>query len=230
MYRRVHHRRIGQVLAAMNAPFLADAQCYFGGGTAIALQLDEYRESLDIDFLCADQAGYRQIREAVFNDPQLQSLFTQPVRLLRDVRADQYGVRTVLEMDGCPIKFEIVREGRITLGGVAVPDIPVLCLTRSDSFAEKLLANADRYGDRSVMSRDIIDLLMMQQHWGSIPDTAWQKVGAAYGESARRAYDAAKQMLRDAAYLSRCTGAMGISEQAAGLLVDAIEGVQRRGE
>ncbi|MEH0072719.1 nucleotidyl transferase AbiEii/AbiGii toxin family protein [Pannonibacter sp. Pt2-lr] len=38
----------------------------FGGGTAIVLQLDEYRESVDIDFLCASQEGYRLIRQAVF--------------------------------------------------------------------------------------------------------------------------------------------------------------------
>ncbi|QDQ28372.1 nucleotidyl transferase AbiEii/AbiGii toxin family protein [Chitinimonas arctica] len=222
MYKRTHHQRIERVLASMNAEFLANARCYFGGGTAIALQLDEYRESVDIDFLCADQGGYRSIREAIFGDPHLKTLFRQPINLLREPRTDQDGVRTVLEMDGAPIKFEIVRESRILLDGVAVPGIPVLCLTRSDSFAEKLLANADRYYDRSVMNRDIIDLLVMELHWGSIPDSAWHKAEAAYGKTIRSAYDAAKQRIGDTKYLLSCASTMGMSQDVVDAVVDAL--------
>ena len=43
----------------------------------------------------------------------VRALFTSKVESLRDVRADQYGIRTLLEYDGQPRKFEIVREGRL---------------------------------------------------------------------------------------------------------------------
>ena len=33
----------------------------------------------------------------------------------REVRADQYGIRTLLRTEGIDIKFEIVSEGRIAL-------------------------------------------------------------------------------------------------------------------
>lgn len=43
-----------------------------------------------------------------------------PLKQLRDVvRADQYGIRTLLDIDGVPIKLKIIHDGRITLD---VPD------------------------------------------------------------------------------------------------------------
>lgn len=50
MFERPHHRRIAQVLHALNAPLLRDNHCLFGGGTAIAMRYGEYRESVDMDF------------------------------------------------------------------------------------------------------------------------------------------------------------------------------------
>jgi hypothetical protein len=43
--------------------------CYFGGGTAMALRYGEYRESVDIDFLVSDLAGYREMRQLLGHDP-----------------------------------------------------------------------------------------------------------------------------------------------------------------
>ena len=57
---RPHHRLIFKVLSELNTDFLSTCQCYFGGGTRIVLELNEYRESVDVDLLCADPAGYRQ--------------------------------------------------------------------------------------------------------------------------------------------------------------------------
>lgn len=34
---------------------------------------------------------------------------------MRQVRTDRYGIRTILEVDGTPIKVEFVREDRIQL-------------------------------------------------------------------------------------------------------------------
>lgn len=50
-----------------NWRFVDPEACYFGGGTAIVLQLDEYRESLDVDLMCASQDGYRALRDTVNN-------------------------------------------------------------------------------------------------------------------------------------------------------------------
>lgn len=78
MFKRPHHQKIATVLDAMNADLLRQTKCYFGGGTAISLQLNEFRESMDIDFLCADQNGYRKLRESVFTHG-LGELFPSPM-------------------------------------------------------------------------------------------------------------------------------------------------------
>jgi hypothetical protein len=215
MFKRQHHRCVAAVLERMNAAFLRDTGCFFGGGTAIALQIDEYRESVDLDFLCADQEGYRKLRTSVFSRG-LDDLFPGKIETLRDVRADRYGIRTILAVGGISIKFEIVREARINLDGTNVPGISVPCLTRTDLFAEKLLANVDRYADKSAASRDIIDLVMMENRWGPIPNQSWDKASSAYGASVREAYEKAISILwDDPSYLAQCVAKMGIGEGVA---------------
>lgn len=68
--------------------------------------------------------------------------------------ADRYGIRTTLEVDGVPIKLEIVSEGRIKIEGDLDSVFGVPTLSRSDMFAEMLLANADRGLERSMMIRE----------------------------------------------------------------------------
>ena len=63
-YRRPVHRQVLAILSTLDAAFLEQARCFFGGGTRIVLELGEYRESRDIDFLCSDRDGYRRLREA----------------------------------------------------------------------------------------------------------------------------------------------------------------------
>ena len=62
---RARHRVVMDALAALDAGFLERAECFFGGGTPIVLALGEYRESADIDFLCASREGYRALRTTV---------------------------------------------------------------------------------------------------------------------------------------------------------------------
>jgi len=88
MFERAHHNRIQALLSALDAEFLTRNKCFFGGGTAIVLALNEYRESVDIDLLCADQEGYRELRNTI-NDHSLGAIFSQPVELVREVRAAQ---------------------------------------------------------------------------------------------------------------------------------------------
>lgn len=209
MFKRPHHQRVARILDALNVPLLTEAACYFGGGTAIVLLLNEYRESVDVDLLCASHEGYRTLRNAV-NENSLGPLLTQAMPLARAVRADRYGIRTFLMVDDVPIKFEIVREDRIPLQAQTHPGIPILTLSQVDMFAEKLLANTDRWADRSTTSRDIIDLAMMVHHWGPIPPSAWLKVEDAYGASARRAFVKAQELLADEAHLAECLRKMSM--------------------
>ena len=152
------------MLTALNCELLSETKCYFGGGTRIVLELDEYRESLDIDFLCADKAGYRKLRSSITQN-SLGAICIQDLVLLREVRADMYGIRTFFSLDDTPIKFEIIFEGRIPLEGEWINNVPVESLGHVACFAEKLLANADRARDQSTNYRDLIDLAFMSATW-----------------------------------------------------------------
>ena len=78
------------------------------------------------------------------------------------MRIDQYGIRTRLLVGGTPLKFEIIREGRIPLEKPGITDVVMGLATVTDLVAMKLLANSDRWADPTVFSRDIIDLAMIQ--------------------------------------------------------------------
>lgn len=209
LFRRAHHQRVWQVLENLDASILNHTSCYFGGGTAIVLLLNEYRESVDVDLLCASQEGYRQLRNMV-SENSLGALMKQPITLMREVRADRYGIRTFCKIDDTPIKLEIVREDRIELSADLTTTIPVPVLSRDDMYAEKLLANTDRWADRSTASRDAIDLAMMIHHWGPVPPQAWVKVHKAYGASADRAISQACTLLADTTHLLACLTKMGM--------------------
>lgn len=192
-YRNPHHQRIERVLHALNPDVLTACSCFFGGGTAVALLLGEYRESVDVDFVCSDRDGFRDLRNLV-TDTCLGDLLRPGMDLprIRPVRRDQYGVRAWITVDETPIRVEFIQEGRIAVSGGMIPELPVPVLTRSDLIAEKLLANADRWSDASILYRDIIDLAAMTAVWGPIPDQAWAKAREAYGASVDKAYEHAQ--------------------------------------
>ncbi|HEV6965233.1 MULTISPECIES: nucleotidyl transferase AbiEii/AbiGii toxin family protein [Roseateles] len=62
------------MLAALDADVLAAHACWFGGGTAVALRYGEYRESVDIDFMVSDLAGYRALRQRLTGPAELGAL------------------------------------------------------------------------------------------------------------------------------------------------------------
>lgn len=214
-YSRPRHKAVNKVLAALDAGFLARAKGYFGGGTRIVLELNEYRESADIDFLCSDRAGYRALRSTVRPD-SLGELARAPLELLREVRTDQYGLRTVLQIDNEPVKFEIVNEARIDLSGALIERLHVPCLDRNCCFAEKLLANADRGLDESVASRDVIDIAYMIEARGMQAFIEGSdKARDAYGKSTDAALRAsARKLLEKKTYFKKCVRAHGITDLA----------------
>lgn len=115
LFERAHHVRVAGVLDALDAELLAPSNCYFGGGTAIALRYGEYRESVGVGFLVSDSSEYSPIREKVRGPEGFNALTRRPIPVLRPVVTDQYGIRTLLDVDGQPIEFEIIFEGRIGL-------------------------------------------------------------------------------------------------------------------
>lgn len=213
MFERPHHRRIARVLEALDGARFAAATCLFGGGTAIALRHGEYRESVDIDFLVSDRDGYRDLRATLTGRDRLRQLTAAgvtPPWEPEDWRADQYGLRTRLVVDGEPIKFEVVFEARVAL---AVPDgrdaiCGVPALGDEDLACCKLLANADRWTDASVFSRDIIDLAMLDLPPRRMREP-FARAHAAYGAAVTASARAASAALRgDPARLRRCLQAL----------------------
>lgn len=185
-YRLPEHARIARLLSKARTGFLHESRCWFGGGTAIVMAHGEYRLSLDVDFLCSSQEGYRALRQAVTAKGSA-GIFEEPIKQLRDFRCDQYGLRVALEFEGQAIKFEIVREGRIDVTGTLDRRLGCPVLSLEDQFAEKMMANSDRGKDPSVCYRDVFDLgMLVLGHGGSIPDKAWEKAQDAYGGDIRR--------------------------------------------
>lgn len=214
MFEREHHRNVALVLQALDPQALAQRSCWFGGGTAMALRYGEYRESLDIDFLVSDLAGYRELRQMLGGVAGLEPLLRpgMAVERVREVRTDQYGIRTHVRSGGAIVKFEIVLEARIALERPEATDAicGVAALTPLDLAAEKLLANADRWNDDAVFSRDLVDLAC-QGAAPAVLKVACAKAEAAYGASIRRSLAAAVKALRQRPHrLDECMKALRI--------------------
>ena len=216
MFERPHHQRVARVLQSLDGELLRQRQCFFGGGTAIALRYGEYRESVDIDFLVADLPAYRQLRQALTGRDGMASLMrpgTEAWHSVGEMRADQYGIRTRVQVDGQPIKFEIVFEARIALEAPGADDAVcgVPSLTPLDLATSKLLANADRWLDDGVFSRDLIDLAMMTPRLPLLR-AAIDKAEGAYGDAIRRDLGRAiDRMQQRAGWLERCMQLMDMT-------------------
>jgi Nucleotidyl transferase AbiEii toxin, Type IV TA system len=209
LYRRPHHQRIQTVLESLDTERLLRHSCLFGGGTAIVLAHGEYRESVDVDFIVSSVEGYRELRSLV-NADGITALMQRPLPLKRDVKIDQYGIRCALDIDGLPIKFEIVFEGRVTLAD-PLPEQRVngvWTLAREDQVATKLMANSDRWADKSVWSRDIIDLAMLT-NGGPAEPAGVAKAIRAYGDSVLTDVEKARtRLLEEGDYLATCMARM----------------------
>lgn len=216
MFERPLHQRIAQILGALNGALLKEHGCLFGGGTVIALRFGEYRESVDIDFLLSDMTHYRSLRQMLTGTDGMNAILLpgqQPLMQLRDMWADQYGIRTLLSVAGQPIKFEIILEGRITLAPPTANDVVcgIPTLTVLDMAVSKLLANSDRWADDGVFSRDLIDLAMMRPRLPLLRQ-AIAKAEAAYGQAIRDDLEKAiHQLQQRQGWLERCMEAMAMT-------------------
>jgi Nucleotidyl transferase AbiEii toxin, Type IV TA system len=212
-FHRHHHQLIGKILASLDADFLRRTRCFFGGGTQIVLAHGEYRESRDIDFLCADQVGYRLLRETI-TDKSLGRIASKQLTLAREVRADRDGIRTFFLIDGARIKFEIIREARIALTGRMDSKVCVPVLSRECAIAEKLLANTDGGFDRSTHCRDLIDLAFVAStSTKKIILAGHQRALMSYGTSvSRQLQSTLTELQNDKALFAKCVKALSISD------------------
>lgn len=215
MFNRSHHKRIALVLNALNGPLLREHNCLFGGGTVIALRYGEYRESVDIDFMTSDIVSYRGLRELLTGANGISAIAREGVSPLvqdREIRSDQYGIRTMLRVEDRPIKFEIILEGRIKLSPSGPSDVigDISTLTPLDMAASKLLANSDRWNDDGVFNRDIIDLAMMDPSLALLRASV-AKAETAYGPAIRRDMEKAIERMQNRAdWLERCMQVMAM--------------------
>jgi hypothetical protein len=217
MFEREQHRNVAALLTALDSQKLSRCKFLFGGGTRIVLELDEYRESHDVDFLCSDPEGYTELRYEA-SKGGYPALFRPSsgvdLGFPREMRIDQYGIRFPVLIAQDKIRVELIREARIELdAGIRPSWSPVDCLSLQDCYAEKLLANADRWADRQILSRDLIDLATLRHRLGKIPAEAWRKVEAAYRTAARD--DLRKALAafnQDSLHQQRCFEGLQIKE------------------
>jgi hypothetical protein len=219
MFRHERHRRLLELLASFDAGLLSRCSFLFGGGARIVLQLGEYRESHGLCFLCSDPEGYAELRFQAASRGY-DALFVPEARpalhLPGEPRIDMHGIRFAVEMEGSAIGVELVREPRIELDPGVRPDwSPVDCLSLADCYAEKLLANSDRWADREALSRDLIDLSALRRRTGPVPDTAWEKAEQAYKTSVRNdLLKAVAAFLGDVPHQQRCAEGLQLAEPA----------------
>jgi len=211
---RPRNKLVHRILAALDADFLEASACYFGGGTRIVLGLEEYRESADIDFLCSDLDGYRALRSQV-TQRSLGRIGGSVLPLAREVVADRYGIRTAFAVEEEKIKFEIILEARVALSGFRDIETGVPALDWASCFAEKFLANADRWNDESFCSRDLIDLAFMMARCDAKPATqGYAAACAAYGRVIDHSLKRALTKVREKSeYRRRCIAALQITDQ-----------------
>jgi Nucleotidyl transferase AbiEii toxin, Type IV TA system len=225
-----HHQLIYLVLENLNCEVLSECRAYFGGGTLISLDLGEYRTSNDIEFICSLRSDYRKLRNAISDSPGERLRQRNPHILLKDnsdleiarFTADRYGIRMAIIVDDIPIKTEIIAESRFELDSPRQPSwSPVECLSITDCFTSKLLANADRYADPSVHSRDLIDLAFLRNSQ-PIPPLAIDKAEAAY-RVMLPLIAALTKFQADADLRFHCYENLAISEAFRSQLIDGID-------
>jgi Nucleotidyl transferase AbiEii toxin, Type IV TA system len=129
-----HNNKIFTILESLNCDVLKNGSAYFGGGTILALDFEEYRWSKDIDFIASvSTEGYKYLRTAVF-DNGYEVLFSDlsKIKIGRGT-TDQYGIRMIVYVDDIPIKTEIIAETRFQLDP---PRYPNWSPVQHDIFAD----------------------------------------------------------------------------------------------
>jgi hypothetical protein len=194
---RQRHQLIARLLENFDEDYFTKHNILFGGGTRIVLEAAEFRESVDIDFLCPSVDAYRAVRTAVASD-SFGRLAKGRLDLLREIRADRYGVRALVQIEDVQVKVEFIATDNYDLKKTQLDGISVPAISRESCFATKLLAHADRYAEPS--KKDLLDLLAMRHYWGQVPAAAWDEARRHYGDIPfRKLVEALEQITQDPA-------------------------------
>jgi hypothetical protein len=222
-FRLKYHHKILTILESLDPEVLSRGSAYFGGGTLLSLDFGEYRWSQDIDFISpVASSGYRHLRTVVF-EGGYKALFRDLSKIqIGRGTTDQYGIRMLVIVDNIPIKTEIIAEGRFQVSDPRYPSwSPVACLSIIDCFTSKLLANADRYPDDSVESRDLIDLAVLRLQ-SELPSESIRKAEKAY-EVMRPLKAAVERFQQREAYRERCFASLQVDKPQIPKIMDGID-------
>ena len=170
-------------LAIFNKDFLRKNHVLVGGDTRIVMELGQYRESGNIDFLCLDTQSFRAVRAQV-STTSLGEITTNPFELAREVICDQYGIRTVISINGISLTVAIKNLTGFRLKKAIKAPFPAECIDRSSCYITKILSLTD--GGMAPAKTDFIDLLMMFHQWGAPPQEVWAEVDRHYGTTSKQ--------------------------------------------
>lgn len=222
MFSIEHHNNILKILDAFNPEVFKKAFAYFGGGTLLALEYDEYRLSKDVDFLFPyGTENYRYLRNLIY-DEGIIALFqsTRDIEL-GDTTINQYGIRFPVLVNETTIKVEIVANGTFILDPPVYPEwTKIPCLSISDRFTSKLMANADRWNDSSTKSRDLIDLAILRVN-NEIPARAIAKAEESY-EVKKPLFKAITNFTQQEKYRDKCFQELNVPEEKFPIIMDGI--------
>jgi hypothetical protein len=218
-----HHNKISTILESFNRDLLNESFAYFGGGTLITLDFEEYRWSKDVDFICpVSTLGYKNLRTAIY-DGGYEALFRDLTQLkIGHSTTDQYGIRMLITVGELPVKVEIIAEVRFELDPPRYLEwTSVPCLSLNDCFTSKLLANSDRFRDGSVEARDLIDLAVLRLH-SPIPPSAIDKAEKTY-EVMRPLKDAVQSFQTRPDFRDKCFKGLQINDAQVPKVIDGID-------
>jgi hypothetical protein len=111
MFKLAHHNTILTILKNLDSDVLKKSSAYFGGGTLLSLDFEEYRWSKDIDFVCPVLSqGYSHLRSTIFDNGH-EALFHDLNSIqIRSRTTDQYGIRMLKAYEVIrPLKVAIQR-------------------------------------------------------------------------------------------------------------------------
>jgi hypothetical protein len=222
-FRLEHHNKILTILECLDCEVLREGSAYFGGGTLLALDFEEYRWSNDVDFISSiGTEGYKYLRTLIF-DHGYKALFrdSSKIKIGRST-TDQYGIRMIIGVDDIWIKTEIIAENRFQLDLPRYPKwSPVPCLSLNDCFTSKLLANADRYMDSSVEARDLIDLAVLRLQ-SQIPQSSIDKAENTY-EVIRPLKKAIELFQQRPDYRQKCFQGLQVAQDHIPKIIDGLD-------
>ncbi|MGI2909544.1 nucleotidyl transferase AbiEii/AbiGii toxin family protein [Tolypothrix sp. VBCCA 56010] len=222
-FRLDHHNKILTILECLDCEVLRKGSAYFGGGTLLALDFEEYRWSKDVDFIASvSTEGYKYLRTVVFDNGH-EALFSDLSRIqIGRSTTDQYGIRMIVCVNDELIKTEIIAEIRFELDPPRYPKwSPVPCLSLNDCFTSKLLANSDRYIDNSVEARDLIDLAVLRLQ-SPIPQSSIDKAEKAY-EVIRPLKKALERFQEKPDYRQKCFQGLKVDKSWISKIIDGVD-------